>query len=101
MARQARREIDRLAPVVGAQLGRDTGEEGVEILDQVEHVVLLEIAHRLWLCLGAQFGQPLADRGAVRSFELGLLVVEVEQERIAQDLHDIGLGQQPHAHREI
>ena len=101
VARQARREIDRLAPVVGAQLRRHAGEEGVEILDQVEHVVGLEIAHRRGLCLGAEFSQALADRGAIRALELGLLMIEIEQEGVAQDLHDVGLRQQPHAHREV
>ena len=91
-ARQARRQLDRLAPVLGAQLGRDAGEEGVEILDQVEHVVGIEIARRLGQHLGAQLGQALADRRAVRPLERRLLVVEVEQEGIAEDLDDVGLG---------
>ena len=28
-------------------------------------------------------------------------MVEVEQEGVAQDLHDVGLGEQPHPHREL
>ncbi len=60
LPRQARREIDRLAPEIGAQLGGHAGEEGVEILDQVEHVVRLEIADRRRLGLGAQLRQALA-----------------------------------------
>ena len=47
-ARQARRQLDRLAPEIGAQLGGDAGEEGVEILDQVEHVVGIEVARAAW-----------------------------------------------------
>ena len=101
MARQARRQVDRLAPEVGAQLSGDACEEGVEILDQVEHVVGFEIADRRRMCLGAKFSQALADRRTVRADELGLLVIEVEQEGVAQDLHDVGLRQQPHAHREF
>ena len=46
VAREARRQLDRLAPVIGAQLGGDAGEEGVEILDHVEHVVGVEVAQR-------------------------------------------------------
>jgi hypothetical protein len=80
---------------------KSASEEGVEILDHVEHVVGVEVAHRRRMRLGAEFGQALADGGAVRPLELGLLVVEVEQERIAQDLYDVGLGQQPHAHRKV
>ena len=66
-ARQARRQLDRLAPVVGAQLGGDAGEEGVEILDQVEHVVGIEIARRRRQHLEAQLGQALADRARRRA----------------------------------
>ena len=51
--------------------------------------------------LGAQLGQALADGAAVGPLEGRLLVVEVEQEGVAQDLDDVGLGQQPHAHREV
>ena len=101
LSRQARCEIDRLAPEIGAQLGGDAGEEGVEILDQIEHVVGLEIADRRRLGLGAQFGQALADRRPVGPHELGLLVIEVEQEGIAQDLHDVGLREQTDLHREV
>jgi hypothetical protein len=96
-----RRQLDRLAPVLGAQLGGDAGEEGVEILDQVEHVVGIEVARRLGQHLGAQLGEALADRRAVRPLERRLLVVEVEQEGVAQDLDDVGLGQQPHPDREV
>ena len=101
VARQPRRQLDRLAPVFGAQLGGDAGEEGVEILDQVEHVVAVEIAWRRRQRLGAQLGEALADGLAVGPLERRLLVVEVHQERVAQDLHDVGLRQQPHAHREV
>ena len=51
--------------------------------------------------LSAQLGQALADGAAVGPLEGRLLVVEVEQEGVAQDLDDVGLRQQPHAHREV
>ena len=101
VARQAGGKVDRFAPVVGTQFRRDAGEERVEILDDVEHVVGIEVAHRRRLCLGAQLGQALADRRSIGPLELRLLVVEVEQEGVAQNLHDVGLRQQPHPHREV
>ena len=51
--------------------------------------------------LEAKLGQALADGAAVGPLEGRLLVVEVEQEGVAQDLDDVGLGQQPHADREV
>ena len=101
VARQPRRQLDGFAPVIGAQLGGDAGEEGVEILDDVEHVVGIEIAQRRRCRLEAELGQALADGAAVGPLERRLLMIEVEQEGVAQDLDDVGLGQKPHADRKV
>src|SRR5258708_5181351 len=80
VAREPRGKVDRFAPVIGAQLCRHAGKEGVEILDQVQDVVGVEIAVGLGGGPAAQLGQALADGAAVGPLESGLLVIEVEQE---------------------